>query len=114
MTLDPGYYKLKRGTTMFSSYHFLRVFIKDGNKYFQLDHGIEELVHKNTARDLHDHGYQIEKKYTRLSPPQYNKVRARIEFEDEEGCKYELVASNGFVLDHIFRLFPRLKKHFWS
>ncbi|MEO9801979.1 MAG: hypothetical protein ABJF04_01970 [Reichenbachiella sp.] len=114
MTLEPGYYKLKRGSSIMATYHFLRVYLKDGKKYYLLDHMTEQSVRRETAGDMHAEGYTIIKKYPPNNGPKYNKVKAKIQFEDEEGCQFEMVARSGVVLEYIFKLFPRLKKGFWT
>ena len=52
------------------------------------------------------------KKLTR--PIEINKVQVMIKWKDEDGDSFEMGARNSYVLDRIFKLFPRLKKAFDS
>lgn len=114
MTLDPGFYKLEKGTSPFNTWHYLRVYVKDGQKYYQIDHSLPIEVDKQTASYMHDEGYKILSKISQNNPPQYTKIIAKVEFEDEEGARYKFIARSGTVLEYIFKQFPRLKKRFWS
>lgn len=113
MTLDPGYYKVKWGEGILATHHYLRVFVRDGKKYCQLDHGPEELVTSDTASRFHDYDYRIVKKLSRTHPPDYQNIKVEVSFEDEEGASYKMIAKSGLILENIFKLFPRLRNKFW-
>ena len=112
MRIEPGYYKVrvKKGYFGQTTYHYLRVFVKDKSKFLQLDHGLPQKAEENEEGIIQD--YVIVKKITR--PIEIHKVQVMIKWKDEDGDSFEMGARNSYVLDRIFQLFPRLRKAFES
>ena len=108
MKIDPGYYKIEKRGNFENSFHYMRVFVKNKIKYFQIDNGIASEADK--VEDDIIHYYRLVKQVKR--PVQINKLRIQLSWTDEDGDPFELNAVSRPVLDNIFELFPRLKKAF--
>jgi len=109
MKVEPGFYKIKISNGAFGTFHYLRVFNKNGELFFQLDHGIPEMV-----KDKHDETVldtaRIVKKISK--PITVENIKTTVAFEDEDGDSYEFSARNILSLKRIFSEFPRVAKGF--
>jgi len=108
LKLDPGYYKISSGKRMDKSYHFLRVWIQDGEKYIQIDHGMPQVLEK-------DHELWFVQDYhliTTFSAHHPIDIRSpKVTFEFREGNEsHRMEARNWDVVRRILEQFPRLKK----
>ena len=109
MKLDPGYYKIApKRQLLSSSCHYLRVFVRNKVKYFQLDHAPPELASK-VEMDYLDH-YKIVKKI--INPIQVNKLSFKLTWIDEDGDHFEMGGTGSHILDSILKNFPRVAKAF--
>ncbi len=106
MKLDAGYYKIKSRAGYFSKFHYLRVYIKNGKRYYQIDHGQPQEENTNEAQLLE--GYEIVKKI--LNPIQVKNPCLTISFEDEDRDSFILRARNDYSFKRIITFFPRVAK----
>lgn len=107
MKIDPGYYKIRHKESHFGkNVQYMRVFVKEGVKYFQIDHGSEEKA-ADREEDIAA-CYDILKRITK--PITINRLSLTLNWTDEDGDEFKLTARNSYVLNRIFELFPRLKK----
>ena len=90
MKLEPGFYKIKLKNGAFGTCHYLRIFYKNGEHFYQLDHGIPE----------------------RSKPITVNNIKTTVAFKDEDGDSFEFTARNLQSLKRIFSEFPRVAKQF--
>ncbi len=109
MKLEPGFYKIRLGNGAFDTFHYLRVFNKNGQLFYQLDHGIPELVKGKLDETVLDNS-RIVKKISK--PITVNNIKTTVAFEDEDGDCYEFSARNILSLKRIFSEFPRVAKGF--
>lgn len=108
MKIDPGYYKIEKKGSFDSSYHYMRVFIKNKVKYFQIGNSIPQEADK-VEEDI-IHYYKLVKRIRQ--PIQVRKLEIKLSWSDEDGDLFEMNAKSRPVLDNIFELFPRVKKAF--
>ncbi len=109
MKFEPGYYKVKVKDGYFgTTYHYMRVFVKERKKYIQIDHGFAEEAER-CEEDMVHH-YQLVKRITK--PIEINNLRVLVSWKDEEGHEFKMTAANSAVLQKIFDLFPRLSRVF--
>ena len=106
MNIMPGYYKVSTGKRFNRSYHFVRVWIEDNQKYIQFDHGLPECITKDDEHWFVQ-DYTIEKEYSASQPIVIINPKIIFEF-GESGAIHKLEARNWQVVEII--LFPRLKK----
>jgi hypothetical protein len=100
-----GYYKVRKDG---DSYHFLRVWVKDGVKYYQVDHGLPEVA--NSEREqLYQEDYEVIKEYTQSNPISIKSPRVVIKFKEGE-TEHQMEARNWTTVERILRDFPRLAK----
>lgn len=109
MKLEPGFYKIKLKNGAFGTFHYLRVFYKNGEHFYQLDHGIPETV-KGKLDDTVLDNSRIVKKISK--PITVNNIKTTVAFEDEDGDSFEFTARNLQSLKRIFSEFPRVAKQF--
>lgn len=114
MRLDPGFYKLKRGRGIYATYHYLRVMIKNRKYFYQIDHGIPQEMSEYDQQVFVTDDFQVLKKISKLSPPKYQSIRFSVSFEDEDGHRFKMAATNRHAFDNILKSFPRLKKLFFD
>lgn len=106
MKLETGFYKIKSKRRLVATYHYLRVFVKQGKRYYQIDHGLPDEMDKNESYSLN--GYEVVKRI--LRPIEVKNVKLSVEFEDEDGDTFILSGRNLNSVDRIFINFPRVGK----
>lgn len=108
MKLDAGYYKISSGDQLNKTYHFLRVWNKDGKKYIQIDHGLPQELDADYERWFVQ-DYRLITTYSVRQPIQI--LSPKVIFEFTEGTeKHQMEARNWYVVRRILEQFPRLKK----
>jgi hypothetical protein len=109
MNLDVGYYKIKSKSRRASNaFHYLRVFVKDKNKYAQIDDGDPEEANDEMAILLES--YTLIKKITHHNPVEVSNAVMTISWKDEDEDPFELKMRNIQTFKKALTLFPRLKK----
>lgn len=109
MKFDLGYYKVKIEKGYFgSSFHYMRVFVKEKVRYIQMDHGLPQRADKCEEEMIQR--YKLIKKITK--PVEINQLKVMVKWKDEDGDEFTLIAKDNYVLYRIFELFPRLAKVF--
>ena len=109
MNLDVGYYKIKnRSRRASNTFHYLRVFIKDGRRYVQIDHGVPQEANDEIAILLES--YTLVKRITHHNPIQVNNSVMTVSWNDEDSDPFELKMRNIQTFKKALDLFPRLKK----
>lgn len=109
MKFEIGYYKVKIERGYFgSSFHYMRVFMNGKTKYIQLDHGIPQ-----KAQDCEEDMIQRFRLIKRITKPvEISRLKVTVNWHDEDGDEFNLVAKDNYVLNQIFILFPRLAQAF--
>lgn len=108
--LDTGYYKIKRTSGNFRSYHYLRIFIEGKTKYYQQDHSIPIPLTNQDSINAAMEGLEVIRKLSSQKPALFSSISIVVSFEDEDGDRYNWTAKNKYALRAIFDNFPRLKK----
>ena len=109
MNLDVGYYKIKnRSRRAFNTFHYLRVFIKDGRRYVQIDDGVPQEANDEMAILLES--YTLVKRRTHHKPVEVNSAVMTISWNDEDSDPFEMKMRNIHNFKRTMNLFPRLKK----
>ena len=109
MNLDVGYYKIKnRSRRASNTFHYLRVFIKDGRRYVQIDDGVPQEANDEMAILLES--YTLVKRITHHNPVEVNNAVMTISWNDEDSDPFELRMRNIQTFKNALKLFPRLKK----
>ena len=107
--MEPGFYKIRISNGAFGTFHYLRVFNKNGEVLYQLDHGIPERVKGKLDETVLDTARIVKKIF---KPITVNNIKTTVAFEDEDGDSYEFRARNILSLKRIFSEFPRVAKEF--
>ncbi len=84
--------------------HFLKVFIRDGRKYYQIDNELPQQVDSYGVMYLD--GFQMIGRLHR--PLNISKVRITITWYDSAGDRYETTMSNVQVLRRLFQEYPEI------
>ena len=109
MNLDVGYYKIKSKSRRASNaFHYLRVFVKDKNKYAQIDDGDPEEA--NDDMQILLESYTLIKKITHHNPVDVSNAVITISWSDEDSDPFEMKMRNIQTFKNAFKLFPRLAK----
>ena len=109
MNLDVGYYKIKSKSRRASNaFHYLRVFVKDKNKYAQIDDGDPEEA--NDDMQILLESYTLVKRITHLNPIEVSNAVMTISWKDEDEDPFELKMRNIQTFKNALNLFPRLAK----
>jgi len=109
MNLDVGYYNIKSKSRRASNtFHYLRVFVKDKNKYVQIDD--EEPVEANDEMAMLMEPYTLVKKITHHNPVEVNNAVMTISWSDEDSDPFEMRMRNIQPFKNALALFPRIKK----
>jgi len=109
MNLDVGYYKIKSKSRRASNaFHYLRVFVKDKNKYAQIDDGDPEEA--NDDMQILLESYTLIKKITHHNPVEVQNAVITISWKDEDEDPFEMKMRNIQVFKNALNLFPRVKK----
>ena len=109
MNLDVGYYKIKnRSRRASNTFHYLRVFIKDGKRYVQIDDDAPQEADDEMAILLES--YTLIKKITYHNPIDVNNAVMTVSWNDEDSDPFELKMRNIHNFNRTMNLFPRLKK----
>jgi hypothetical protein len=108
MKIDPGYYKVRRGKHLNTSYHFLKVWVEGKQKFIQIDHGLPQQL-SGDEENYFVRDYEIIKRYSAHHPIRVESPRIIFEFK-ESGCTHQMVARNWAVVRRILDQFPRLWK----
>ena len=107
--MEPGFYKIKLSNGAFGTFHYLRIFNKKGQLFYQLDHGIPELVKGKLDETVLDNSTIVKK----ISKPiTVNNIKITVAFDDEDGDSFAFRARNLQSLKRIFSEFPRVAKQF--
>ena len=109
MNLDVGFYKIKsKGGRSSNTFHYLRVFVKDKNKYVQIDD--EEPVEANDEMAILLESYTLIKRITHHNPVEVNNAVLTISWKDEDEDPFEMKMRNIQVFKNALNLFPRVAK----
>ena len=109
MNLDVGYYKIKSKSRRASNaFHYLRVFVKDKNKYAQIDDGDPEEA--NDDMQILLESYTLIKKITHHNPVDVSNAVITISWSDEDSDPFVMKMRNIQTFKNAFKLFPRLAK----
>jgi len=109
MNLDVGYYNIKSKSRRASNiFHYLRVFVKDKNKYVQIDDGTHEEANEDMQILLES--YTLVKRITPHNPVELNNAVMTISWSDEDQDPFELKARNIQTFKNALNLFPRVAK----
>lgn len=108
MTIEPGYYKIRLGGGKFGSHHYLRVTNQKGQLHLQQDHGSPEPMQS----EIQLGHITILKKINNEEQLAVMNMRVTVDFVDEEGYNYSLIARNMYSLKRIFEQFPHVKRQF--
>ena len=93
MNLDVGYYNIKSKSRRASNtFHYLRVFVKDKNKYVQIDDGTHEEANEDMQILLES--YTLIKRITPRNPVEVSNAVMPISWKDEDQDPFELKARN--------------------
>lgn len=104
MKLECGLYKVSDRKKPFPTMYLLRVFMKDGKKYYQLNNELPQAVDKYGIMYLE--GFQLVKRIHR--PVQVTRGRITVTWYDEQEDRYETTMSNIQVLKRLFLEFPEI------
>ncbi len=104
MKLESGLYKISDRRKPFPIMHLLKVFVKDGKKFYQIDNEIPQAVDRYGVMYLD--GFQMIRKLHR--PLEIKKARITITWYDQEDDRYETVMTNVQVLRRLFQEFPEI------
>ena len=109
MNLDVGYYKIKSKSRRASNaFHYLRVFVKDKNKYAQIDDGDPEEA--NDDMQILLESYTLIKRITHHNPVDVSNAVITISWSDEDSDPFEMKMRNIQTFKNALNLFPRIKK----
>ena len=109
MNLDVGYYKIKSKSRRASNeFHYLRVFVKDKNKYAQIDD--EAPVEANEEMAILLESYTLVKRITHHNPIEVSNAVMTISWKDEDEDPFEMKMRNIQTFKKALNLFLRLKK----
>ena len=109
MNLDVGYYKIKnRSRRASNTFHYLRVFIKDGRRYVQIDDGVPQEA--NDEMSILLESYTLVKRITHHNPIEVNNAVMTISWNDEDADPFEMKIRNIHNFKRTLDLFPKIKK----
>ena len=109
MNLDVGYYNIKSKSRRASNtFHYLRVFVKDKNKYVQIDDGTHEEANEDMQILLES--YTLVKRITPHNPVEVSNAVMPISWKDADEDPFEMKIRNIQTLKNAIKLFLRLAK----
>ena len=109
MNLDVGYYNIKSKSRRASNiFHYLRVFVKDKNKYVQIDDGTHEEANEDMLILLGS--YTLVKRITPHNPVEVSNAVMPISWKDTDEDPFEMKIRNIQTFKNAIKLFLRLAK----
>lgn len=109
MKIPPGYYEVVRGAKFEKEFHLMRVWVKDGKKFVQLDHNLPQELNDEDERWLVQ-DYQIHRQFTNRKPIEIVSPKVIIQFSLTGGGSHKMIARNWHQVVRILEQFPRLKR----
>lgn len=107
MKIEPEFYKVRRGSMLLETSHYLFVYVEKGKKYYQIDHMQLQPWEK---AELELEGMQVVKRYKDRNSPKFTGSRIVIEAVDEDGDHVSFTARDVHVQRDIFRILPGLAR----
>ncbi len=106
MRISTGCYKIEKKKGFDTTTHYMLVFIKNGIKYFRIDHGAIQKA-EDVEKDI-IHYYKLKSEVR--APIEINRLSATITWYDKDGDEFKITVSNDAAMEHFFNCFPRVGK----
>lgn len=112
MTLDPGFYKIQRGDGNYKTYHYWKVYLKNGVLCLVENNSVPIPINDEDRIAQEMEGVKILKNYQGKKPPECHGLKITLSFKDEDGHTFNFGTRNKFAFKAIFEKLPWLRRAF--